>query len=78
MIRGTRGGRSGPRRQSVHGHRMSHPPAQNAAVVVGASYEPSVSGEHASVMVTLTVYGRVMPGDQKRAASRFGGPGGEA
>jgi integrase len=26
---------------------------------------------HASVTVTLTVYGHVMPGDQKRAASRF-------
>jgi integrase len=26
---------------------------------------------HASVTITLTVYGRVMPGDQKRAAGRF-------
>ena len=26
---------------------------------------------HASVTVTLTVYSHVMPGDQKRAASRF-------
>jgi integrase len=26
---------------------------------------------HASVTVTLTVYGHVMPGDQKRAADRF-------
>jgi integrase len=26
---------------------------------------------HASVVVTLTVYAQVMPGDQKRAASRF-------
>jgi integrase len=26
---------------------------------------------HASVTVTLAVYGHVMPGDQKRAASRF-------
>ena len=26
---------------------------------------------HASVTVTLTVYGHVMPGDQKRAAGRF-------
>ena len=26
---------------------------------------------HASVTVTLTVYGHVMPGDQKRAANRF-------
>jgi integrase len=26
---------------------------------------------HASVVVTLTVYAHVMPGDQKRAASRF-------
>jgi hypothetical protein len=27
--------------------------------------------KNASVTVTLTVYGHVMPGDQKRAASRF-------
>jgi integrase len=26
---------------------------------------------HASVTVTLTVYGHVLPGDQKRAAARF-------
>jgi integrase len=26
---------------------------------------------HKSVTVTLTVYGHVLPGDQKRAASRF-------
>jgi integrase len=26
---------------------------------------------HASVTVTLAVYGHVMPGDQKRAGSRF-------
>ncbi len=26
---------------------------------------------HASVTITLTVYGHVMPGDQKRAADRF-------
>jgi integrase len=26
---------------------------------------------HASVVVTLTVYAHVMPGDQKRAATRF-------
>ena len=26
---------------------------------------------HASVVVTLTVYAHVMPGDQKRTASRF-------
>jgi integrase len=26
---------------------------------------------HASVTVTLTVYGHIMPGDQKRAAGRF-------
>jgi integrase len=33
---------------------------------------------HASVTVTLTVYGHVMPGDQKRAASRFAALVGEA
>jgi integrase len=26
---------------------------------------------HGSATITLTVYGHVMPGDQKRAASRF-------
>jgi len=26
---------------------------------------------HASVVVTLTVYAHVLPGDQKRAATRF-------
>jgi hypothetical protein len=61
--------------------RLSHEPptpTQNAAVVVGASYEPALSGEHAGVMVTLTVYGHVMPGDQERAASRFAALVGEA
>jgi integrase len=33
---------------------------------------------HASVTVTLTVYGHVMPGDQKRAADRFAALIGEA
>jgi integrase len=33
---------------------------------------------HASVTVTLTVYGHVMPGDQKRAATRFATLVGEA
>jgi integrase len=33
---------------------------------------------HASVTVTLTVYGHVMPGDQKRAADRFARLVGEA
>jgi integrase len=33
---------------------------------------------HASVTVTLAVYGHVMPGDQKRAASRFAALVGEA
>jgi integrase len=33
---------------------------------------------HASITVTLTVYGHVMPGDQKRAADRFAALVGEA
>jgi len=33
---------------------------------------------HASVTVTLAVYGHVMPGDQKRAATRFAALMGEA
>lgn len=33
---------------------------------------------HASITVTLTVYGHVMPGDQKRAAGRFAALVGEA
>ena len=33
---------------------------------------------HGSVTVTLTVYGHVMPGDQKRAAVRFAALIGEA
>ena len=33
---------------------------------------------HASITVTLAVYGHVMPGDQKRAADRFAALVGEA
>jgi integrase len=33
---------------------------------------------HASITVTLAVYGHVMPGDQKRAADRFAALIGEA
>ena len=33
---------------------------------------------HKSVTITLTVYGHVMPGDQKRAADRFAALAGEA
>lgn len=32
---------------------------------------------HASIMITLHVYGHVMPGDQKRPANQFAGLIGE-
>ena len=54
---------------TIHDLRHTH-----ASLLLSAGEPPKTVSErlgHASITVTLSVYGHVMPGDQKRAASRF-------
>jgi len=61
---------------TIHDLRHSH-----ASLLLSAGEPVKTVSErlgHASVTVTLTVYGHFVPGDQKRAASRFAALIGEA
>jgi integrase len=61
---------------TVHGLRHTH-----ATLLIAAGVPVKIVSErlgHASVSVTLTYHAHSMPGDQKRAASRFAALIGEA
>jgi integrase len=62
-------GADAPPEITIHDLRHTH-----ASLLLSAGEPVKTVSErlgHASVTVTLAVYGHVMPGDQKRAASRF-------
>jgi integrase len=69
-------GEAAPPRINIHDLRHTH------ATLLLADREPvkTVSERlgHASITVTLAVYGHVMPGDQKRTDDRFTALVGEA
>src|ERR1039457_7053101 len=71
-----------PRTRTARGRCSSTEPADGTweSAPPGAAQRPrrGYGTLHASVTVTLTVYGHVMLGDQKRAASRFAALVGEA
>jgi integrase len=69
-------GADAPPEITIHDLRHTH-----ASLLLSAGEPVKTVSErlgHASVTVTLAVYGHVMPGDQKRAASRFAALLGEA
>jgi integrase len=69
-------GEDAPPMITIHDLRHTH-----ASLLLAAGEPVKTVSErlgHASVTVTLTVYGHVMPGDQKRAATRFAALVGEA
>ena len=62
-------GQTAPPMITIHGLRHTH-----ASLLLSAGEPVKTVSErlgHASVTLTLTVYGHVMPGDQVRAADRF-------